>query len=80
VQAQSEAGKAIDTSGRRLRAAEEAYRVRTLLFQNGRATGVELTDAEVELTRARLDAVAARVGLHVARVELAHAAGLDVEE
>jgi outer membrane protein TolC len=80
LQAQSEAGKAIDTSERRLRAAEEAYRVRTALFQNGRASGVELTDAEVELTRARLDAVAARVGLRVAGVELAHAAGLDVKE
>jgi outer membrane protein TolC len=53
--------------------------VRTLLFQNGRATSVELTDAETELTRARLDLVGSRVGLRVARVDLNHAVGLDVE-
>jgi len=61
-------------------ASRRRSRVRTLLFQNGRATGVELGDAEVELTPARLDQVSARVGLRVARVELAHAAALDVEE
>jgi len=78
VQAQDEAAKAIDTSQRRLRAAEEAYRVRTLMFQNGRGTGVEVTDAEVELTRARLELIAAQVGLRVAQVELAHASGANV--
>ena len=61
-----------------MRAAEEAHRVRTLMFQNGRGTGVEVTDAEVELTRARLDLIASQVGLRVAQVELAHASGADV--
>jgi outer membrane protein TolC len=78
VQAQDEAAKAIETSQRRLRAAEEAHRVRTLMFQNGRGTGVEVTDAEVELTRARLELIAAQVGLRVAEVELAHASGANV--
>jgi outer membrane protein len=78
VQAQDEAAKAIATSQRRLRAAEEAHRVRTLMFQNGRGTGVEVTDAEVELTRARLELIAAQVGLRVAHVELAHASGANV--
>jgi outer membrane protein len=78
LQAQDEAAKAIDTSQRRLRAAEEAHRVRTLMFQNGRGTGVEVTDAEVELTRAKLELIAAQVGLRVAEVELAHASGASV--
>jgi outer membrane protein TolC len=80
VQAQDEAAKAIATSQRRLRAAEEAHRVRTLMFQNGRGTGVEVTDAEVELTRARLELIAAQVGLRVAHVELAHASGANVSK
>jgi len=79
LQAQREAEKAIDTSQRRLRSAEEAYRVRTVLFQNGRATGVEVTDAETELARARLDLISSRVGLRIARVQLDHAAGMDVQ-
>jgi outer membrane protein TolC len=79
LQSEREAEKAIETNERRLRSAEEAYRVRNVLFQNGRATGVELTDAETELTRARLDVISSRVGLRVARVELEHAAGGDVE-
>ena len=78
VQAQDEAAKAIDTSQRRLRSAEEAHRVRTLMFQNGRGTGVEVTDAEVELTRAKLELIAAQVGRRVAEVELAHASGANV--
>jgi len=80
VQAQDEAAKAIETSQRRLRAAEEAHRVRTLMFQNGRGTGVEVTDAEVELTRARLELIAAQVGQRVAEVELAHASGANVSK
>jgi outer membrane protein TolC len=59
----------------RLTAATEAYRVRRALFQNGRATSVELTDAEAELTQARIDALNARVNQRVARVRLAHAVG-----
>ncbi len=63
------------TTIRRLRSAEESYRTRRLLFQNGRATTVELLDAETELTRARLDAVDARIDGRVAEVRLAYAVG-----
>ena len=49
-----EALLALDTTARGLAAAEESYRVRRSLFQNGRATNVELTDAETDLTRSRL--------------------------
>lgn len=78
LQSEHEARTAIATSTRRQASAEEAYRVRTLLFQNGRATGVEVTDAETELTRARLDLIASRVALRVAYIDLRHAIGLDV--
>jgi outer membrane protein TolC len=70
-----EAAAAGRASARRLAAAEEAYRVRRTLFQYGRATSVELTDAETELTRARLDAIQAKVDSRVARVRLLHAVG-----
>lgn len=80
VEALREADTALASSARGLAAAEESYRVRRLLFQNGRATTVELTDAEVALLRARLDAIAARIGRRVAEVQLAHAAGHDVED
>lgn len=63
------------TTIRRLAAAEESYRTRRLLFQNGRATTVELLDAETELTRARLEAVDARIDGRVAEVRLAYAVG-----
>jgi outer membrane protein len=70
-----DARAAIRTSARSLAAAEESYRVRRVLFQNGRATSVELLDAELELTRARLIAVSARIDLRVARVRLGYAVG-----
>jgi outer membrane protein len=71
----SEADAAVGTSQRGLAAAEEAYRVRRVLFQNGKATNVELTDAETEMTRARLEAIDARVSQRVARARLAFALG-----
>ena len=49
---------AIASASRGLAAAEESYRVRRALFQNGRATSVELTDAETERSRAQLEAIA----------------------
>jgi outer membrane protein TolC len=63
------------TTLRRLASAEESYRTRRLLFQNGRATTVELLDAETDLTRARLEAVDARIDGRVAEVRLAYAVG-----
>ncbi|HEX6766222.1 MAG TPA: TolC family protein, partial [Polyangiaceae bacterium] len=74
-QDRAEAQVAQGTTVRRLTAAEESYRTRRLLFQNGRATTVELIDAETDLTRARLDAVSARIDGRVAEVRLAYAIG-----
>jgi outer membrane protein TolC len=78
LQATREADTAIASAARGLTAAEESYRVRRLLFQNGRATSVELTDAETALLRARLEAVSARIDRRVAQVRLEHAVGRDV--
>ena len=77
LQAVDETASAQQTAARALVSAEESYRVRRALFQNGRATSVELTDAETELTRARLDRVAARIDARVAEVQLRHALGDD---
>jgi outer membrane protein TolC len=74
-QDRAEARVAEGTTARRLLAAEESYRTRRLLFQNGRATTVELLDAETDLTRARFDAVNARIDGRVAEVRLAYAIG-----
>jgi outer membrane protein TolC len=77
-QSRREAEVSIDTTRRGLVSAEESYRVRRSLFQHGRATAVELTDAETDLTRARLDAINARIDLRIATVRLEHAIGRDV--
>ena len=50
-----QADVSISTAERELASAEEAYRVAKQLFDNGRATSSQLTDAETDLTRARLD-------------------------
>ena len=74
-QDRAQAKVAEQTTLRRLVSAEESYRTRRLLFQNGRATTVELLDAETDLTRARLEAVDARIDGRVAEVRLAYAVG-----
>jgi outer membrane protein len=73
-----EADVALQTTRRGLTAAEEGYRVRRELFRNGRATSVELTDAELELFRASLEAINARVNWRSARASLIHAIGRDI--
>ena len=78
LQSAREAESAIASATRGLTAAEESYRVRRLLFQNGRATSVELTDAETDLLRARLESVSAQLDRKVAQVRLDHAVGRDV--
>jgi outer membrane protein TolC len=65
------------TSERGLAAAEESYRVRRALFQNGRATSVELTDAETERSRAQQEAIGARIDRRIAEARLVHALGHD---
>jgi outer membrane protein TolC len=57
--------------------AEESYRVRRELFRAGRATTVEVTDAETVLTRARSALVDAHVAGRVALAELRHSLGRD---
>lgn len=76
--AMREAMVALDTTARQLAAAEESYRVRRELFRAGRATSVELTDAETDLMRSRLEALNARVDARIARANLEHALGRDI--
>jgi outer membrane protein TolC len=78
-QALGEARVAVLTAQRGQQAAEESCRVRQVLFQNGRATSVELTDAETELTRARMELVGAQIDLRLAGTRLRHALGRDVD-
>jgi len=70
---------AVESSARGLRSAEESYRQRSELYRNGRATSVELTDAETALTQARLDRIDALLDRRVARARLLQAAGEPVE-
>ena len=77
-QALLEAAASIESAARALAAAEEAYRVRRLLFENGHATSLELSEEETKLLRARLQKINAHVNLLVARTRLEHAVGRDV--
>ena len=52
--------------------------MRGALFQNGRATSVELIDAETALTRARLGLIGARIEARLAALRLDHAVGRDL--
>ena len=76
LQAVDDSDVALRTTRRGLAAAEESYRVRRLLFQNGRSTSVELLDAETELTRARLENLNTLVDARVTRARLKYALGL----
>jgi outer membrane protein TolC len=76
-QALLEAAASVESAGRALAAAEEAYRVRRLLFENGHATSLELSEEETKLLRARLQKINAHVNLLVARARLEHAVGRD---
>jgi len=67
----------LDSTARRLVAAETSYRARRDRFHADRATTVELTEAQTDLFRARLDAVQAQVAIRVAKVRLAYATGRD---
>jgi outer membrane protein TolC len=78
--AETESVIAVSTSTRGLSAAEESYRVRRALFTEGRATSVELTDAETDLARARFAAIDARIDAALARVNLERALGISQQE
>jgi outer membrane protein TolC len=60
-------------------AAAESLRVRLELFKVGKATAVDINDADTEFVRSRLRQIDARIGLFVAEVRLAHATGADVK-
>jgi outer membrane protein len=77
INALAEASFGLEASREGLAAAEENYRVRRELYRAGKATIVEVTDAETDLTRARLEVVNSHVDVRIARVELAHALGRD---
>ena len=79
-QALNVAAVAIDTTTRSLASAEESYRVRRALFQNGRATTVEVIDTETALTNARSEAMNARIDLRIARARLINAIGRDTDQ
>ena len=79
IEALRAADVAVESSARGLMSAEESYRQRSELYRNGRATSVELTDAETALTQARLDAIDALIDRRVARARLLQAAGEPVE-
>lgn len=75
-----EARLATDSARRGLQAAEAAYQDRLLLFQNGRATTLDLLEAESALLTARLDLLDSYIGLRQARVRLNHAVGRDIDD
>jgi outer membrane protein len=73
-----EASVSLGSAREGLVAAEENYRVRRELYRAGKATVVDVTDAETDLTRSRLEVVNAHVDERIARVALTHALGRDV--
>jgi outer membrane protein TolC len=78
VQAMKTADSSVDATNSGISASEEAYRVRREMYRVGKATSVELTDAEATLFRAKLSAVSARIDQRIARVRLEHATGRDL--
>ncbi len=70
-----EAAEAITVGDRGLGAAEESFRVRKELYAVGRATSVELIDAESDLVRARIASIDARIDQRIAKVRLDYASG-----
>ncbi|WP_437536672.1 TolC family protein [Sorangium sp. So ce726] len=76
----SKAASSIESAERQLAAAAESMRVRSELFRAGRATSVDVVDAEGEVTRARLQQLNARVGALVAKTRLDHVVGRDAKD
>jgi len=65
----------VDTSARRLSAAQTSYQARYQRFLVGQATTVELTEAQTELFNAQLEVVRAQVAIRVARARVAYVTG-----
>ncbi len=74
-----EAELATTSAERGLAAAEASYKDRFLLYGNGRATSLDLLEAESALIQARLGLVDAHIALRTARVRLDHAVGRDTQ-
>lgn len=75
-----EATIATSTARRGVVAAEAAYRDRIILFENGRATSLDLLEAESALVEARVALVRTYVLVRSSRVRLEHAVGRDIKE
>lgn len=71
-------GASIDAATRGLTASEEGLRVRRELFLQGKATNVEMLDAETEVIRAKLRKLDAQISLVVNQIKFDHAVGNDV--
>jgi outer membrane protein TolC len=77
TEALRQAEAARSTAARSLTAAEAAYEQRKALFDVGRATAVELLDADNDVLRARLEVIAAAIQARVAQAQLDFAVGRD---
>jgi len=75
-----EATLATGTARRGVVAAEVAYRDRVILFENGRATSLDLLEAESALVEARVALVRTYVLVRSSRVRLEHAIGRDIKD
>ena len=75
-----EASLARESARRGVEAAEAAYTDRALLFENGRATSLDVLQAEDALVSARMNLVDAYVEVRIAKVRLDHAVGRDIQE
>lgn len=73
-----EARLARESALRGVAASEAAYEDRVLLFENGRATSLDVLQSESSLVTARMNLVDAYVQLRIARVRLDHAVGRDI--
>jgi outer membrane protein TolC len=73
------ASASINAADQGVLAAAESLRVRQELFKVGKATAVDIIDADTEFVRSRLRQIDARIGLFVSEVRLAHATGADVK-
>ena len=73
-----EARLARESARRGEKAAQASFVDRSLLFENGRATSLDVLQAESALLTARTDLVDAYIALRLAQVRLNHAVGWDV--
>jgi outer membrane protein TolC len=76
--ARAQAEGALNSAGREVAAAQEAYRVAIDLYRVGRATTTEVIEAETDLLAARLNEINARLQKRIAEVRLRHAVGDDI--